>query len=322
MRIAPILFVSACAVKTLPADQTTDSGTPSTTSPFTLSPDLVMEDDANLAYSQEWTLAASEIRANAAEVYLSWEGKPQDAWDVQRADDSYDKLLFLELAATRDEVVERLAIDDLDAVIVNAWEADVAGETDLPLSATGFDPPTQLPEDTATSWLVALVDDAGSRNDVRDGVFLVPRAAQPGINLAIPDTAGSTSWSMLFGNDELRTDSGHERYSLDFGGLTVDGYGKPFDVARVDRVFVGRFEGVDEADDLGGDVLDLQAVASGWWTVGSGGFANVDLALAQDDAGGRFPGFTTDAQWLVGGFCSTCLGPAPMFLGIVVVRDP
>lgn len=322
MRIALLGTLAACTGPGTATDgKVDDTGTPPGPT-FTLPPDLVLEDDGNIAFSQTWTLAASEIHANAAEVFLSWDGKTSDAWGVERAPDSYGRLVFWKLGTTRSDALARLAVDDLDPVVLDRWELDVAGQTDAELSATGFDPPTALVEDDAVSWLLALVDDAGPRDDLRDGVFLVPRVAQPGINLAIPDTAGHTEWSMRFGDDELRTDEGHERYSIDFSALTVNAYGQPFDVARVDRVFVGRFDGVDEADDLGGDLLDLPAVAAGWWTVGTGGFAHVDLAGATDAAGARFPGFTGDAQWLLGGVCTSCLGPAPQFLTIVEVRVP
>jgi hypothetical protein len=320
VRFLPLL--AACTGPTAPADKATDSGTTPTGPTFTLPPDLVLEDDANYAFDQSWELAASEIKANPAEVFLAWDAKATDAWGLERAPDSYGGLALFELSVPRAEVLTRLADDDLDPVVVNTWQVDVAGATEATLSDLGFDATTLLSEDDAVTWLVALTDDVGARTDLRDGVFLVPRAAQPGIILTIPATAGETEWSVRFGNDELRTDSGHERYTVDFSGLTVDAYGKPFDLARTDRVFVARFDGVDEADDLGADVLDLRGVASGFWTVGTGGFGTADLGLATDEAGAAFPGFTSDTQWLVGGECTTCLGPAPQFLAVVDVRDP
>lgn len=305
---------------------TTDASDPHTgtsdPSTFTLSPDLVLDDRDNYAFDQSWTMAASEIKANPATILVSWADVATDAWGVARAADSYDVLTLWKLSTSRPDALARLADDTLDAVIADSWEAPIAGETDAALPDLGLDPATTLVEDDAVTWMLALADDAGPRRDLRDGLFLVPRAAQPGITVSIPEGGASSTWSASFGTDTVRTDSGHDRYSLDFSALTTDAYGQPFDAARVDRVFVGRFDGVDEADDLGRDVLDLPAVAAGFWTVGTGGFGQVDLSLAEDASGARFPGFTTSAAWLVGGVCTSCLGPAPKFLAIVEVRDP
>jgi hypothetical protein len=274
------------------------------------------------AFDQTWTMAASEIKANPATILVSWASVATDAWGVDRGADSYDLLTLWRLSTTRPDALARLADDTLDAVITDRWELGVAGETDAALPDLGLDVTTALTEDAAVTWLLGLADDAGPRRDLRDGLFLVPTATQPGITVAIPQGGASSTWSVRFGTDTVRTDSGHDRYSLDFSGLTTDAYGQPFDVARVDRVFVGRFDTVDEADDLGPDVLGLPSVAAGFWTVGTGGFGQVDLSLAEDASGAAFPGFTTGAAWLVGGVCSSCLGPAPKFLAIVEVRDP
>lgn len=324
MRItAPIAALAACTVPTTPIDPPTADTAASTTAPtFTLSPDLAIDDDANYAFDQSWTMAATQVKANPATILVRWTDKATDAWGAPRDDDSYGALALWKLSIPRSEVLARLSTDTLDAAITDRWSAPVAGETEIALEDLGFDVTAELAVDPAVTWMIALTDDAGSRTDVRDGLFLVPDAAQGGISVTIPEGGAETTWSARFGADTLRTDSGRDRYSLDLSGLTTDAYGEPFAVDAVDRVFVGRFEHVDEADDLGGDVLALSTVAAGWWTVGTGGFAQVDLSLAQDDAGGRFPGFTSDAQWLVGAVCSSCLGPAPKAIAIVEVRDP
>ena len=102
----------------------------------------------------------------------------------------------------------------------------------------------------------------------------------------------------------------------------MDAYGKAFDAARVDELFVGRFDGVVEADDLGADVFDLAAVASGWWTADPNGATQLPLGDCADASGAPFPGFTSGTAWLVGGRCTTCFGPAPMFVAVVDVRQP
>ena len=324
MRILlPIAGLAACTVPTAPLDPTTaDTGATSTGPTFTLPPDLAPADDANYAFDQSWSIAATQIKANPVTLTVGWAGKSTDAWGTARAADSYDTVALWKLSTSRADALARLGTDTLDAVITGRWDAPVAGETSATIPDLGIDVAAELSPDPAVSWLLALADDAGPRLDLRDGLFLIPDPTEGGITATVPEGGARTTWSARFGADTLRTDSGHDRYSLDLAGLTVDAYGQPFAPDAVDRVFVGRFEGVDEADDLGADVLALPDVVAGWWTVGTGGFAQVDLSLATDDAGGRFPGFTSDAQWLVGAICTTCLGPAPKVLVIVEVRDP
>lgn len=316
-----VLAAGCDGTPTPPADAGAGTGDTGTEPTFTLSGDLVIDDRASYTFDQSWSFAAIEVRA-AFEVYVAWDQHLTDAWGEQRAPDSYDLLTLTKLATDREDVMERLANDDLDAVIAGTWSVPVTGRVEAALSdLPGFDPAAELVEDEAVTWLLALADEAGPRIDVRDGLFLTPRIAQTGFRISIP-VAAETTWSVRFGDDALRTDSGQSSYTLTFGDLTVDAYGKPFDLARVDRVFVARFGGVDEADDLGGDVLRLPQVAEGFWTVGTGGFPSVTLDQATSPDGDPFPGFTSDAAWLVGGACTTCLGPAPMFLSVVEVRDP
>ncbi|MCA9488477.1 MAG: hypothetical protein KC621_01095 [Myxococcales bacterium] len=318
MRILlPIAWVG-CGSPT-PTDGSPDTHT-GTTPTFTLSGDLVVTEDASFQYEPEWLFAASNVRANT-EIFLSWDTKTQDAWGEARAADSYGELVLWKVSGSRTDAMSALAVDDLDAIVTGTWRTSVAGQTSARLSDLGLDPATELAEDAGTSWLLALVDAQGGRTDVRDGMFLVPMASELGIQVSFPLTTNHYTWTMRFGDQALRTDAGKSRYTVDWGALTVDSYGKPFEPSRVDEVFVGRFDDVVEADDLGAELLVLADVASGWWTVAPSGTSAV-LSDARDAASGTFPGFEADTSWLVGGRCTTCTGPAPMWLTVVEVRQP
>lgn len=318
MRILLVAALAACGDAYTPTGPTGHSGTPYT---FTLPADLEVLPDATYTYDSEWRIAASEVRA-ATDVLVSWDAKVADAWGVERDPEAFGRLVLVEVAADRVTTMALLADDDLDASTRGTWSAPVAGETTAWLSdLQGFDPPAELVEDPATSWLLLFADEDGARLDLRDAILLTPRADQLGTTLSVPNGAATYTWSARFGNDALRTDEGHPTYTVDWSALTVDAYGKAFDPARVDEVFVGRFDDVAEADDLGGQVLELEAAASAWWTLPSGGTSAV-LSDATDGAGATFPGFTADTSWLVGGRCTTCAGPAPTWLAVVDVRAP
>jgi hypothetical protein len=297
----------------------TDTGTTPT---FTLSTDLLLTDREDYVFDATWQIPSTPIASASPAILLDWSTHTVDATGAERAADSYGILALYEIAATAGEVLERLAIDDLDAVITRTFTAPVEGEDSAELSDLGIDPRTMV-EDATKTWLLALADEDGARTDVRDALVLIPSASTPGILVTIPDGLASYEYRVLLdGNDTLRTDADRGAYTLDWSALTVDAYGKPFAADRIDEVFVGRFDDVIEADDLGGEVLDLAAAASAWWTIDPAGATGVALGDCAGAGGAAFPGFTSGTAWLVGGRCTTCFGPAPMFVAVVDVRQP
>jgi hypothetical protein len=294
-------------------------------STFTLPGDLRLAQRDTYTFTPTWRLAASEIRARA-DLQLQWTEKTVDAWGQARAADSFDTLVLIRARTDRADALDRLSRDDLEPVTTGRWETSIEGRTVAFLSdLEGFDV-ARLREDDSLTWLLLLADLAGPRLDLRDGVILVPKIDRERyIVLPISDGVATTSWETRFPNEPLATDEGHEVYTLAWSDLETDAYGKPSDPGRTDEVFVGRFDQVDEADDLAGQVLELQAAADGWWTWTPPPKAPVGAAVlsdATDGAGERFPGFTADTRWLVGGRCTTCFGPAPLWLAEVEARVP
>lgn len=317
MRILLVTALVACAAPETPPAATDHTGTAPT---FTLPGDLVVGEASNASYEAEWTIAASQLRAEM-DASVSWDRKTADAWGLARAPDTFDLLRLVRAGVTATEATELLALEALGSPIAASWELEVEGLTAARLSDLGGFDPALFAEDPSASWMLQWLDREGPREEVRDALHLTPTEAQPGTTLSVPDGAARYTFAARFGPDELRTDEGHAVYTLDWSGLTTDAYGKPLDPARIDEVFVGRFDDVNEADDLAGDVLDLEAVASAWWTVAPAGTTAI-LTDARDAGGATFPGFTADTSWLVGGRCTTCAGPAPLWLTIVDVRRP
>jgi hypothetical protein len=296
-----------------------DTGTRPT---FTLPTDLVLTDREDYTFDATWLVPSVQVASAPPEIFLDWADHTVDATGAPRAADSYPLLAFYEVAATGSELVQRLADDELDAVITRTFTAAVAGGTSAVISDLGIDPATMVEDDTK-SWLLALADQDGARVDLRDALVIVPTAGATGFVVEIPDGLADYSYLIAMnGTDTIRTDADRGDYSLDWSQLTVDAYGKAFDAGRVDELFVGRFDDVIEADDLGSEVLDLAAVADGWWTLDPAGATGVELGDCLDAGGGRFPGFTAGTAWLVGGRCTSCFGPAPMFVAVVDVRQP
>lgn len=328
MRIAPsivvVTWLAGCAGddgrKIVPI---TETGTTSTT-PFVLPPELYVTDDVIYAYEATWGFANLPVR-EAFELNFQWDALTEDAWGLERAADSYPLLVLLQLAASEPDVEDRLAIDDLEPVITARWDLDVTGRTMAQLSelqqgGTPFDT-ADLVLDPAGTWLLALAEEQGGRLDIRTGLVLLPDPGVSATVVSFPNGGGSYGWTAkIDGQDEIDTSPGHPVYTLDWSGVTTDAYGKAFDPGRGDEVFVARYEDVDEGDDLSDRVLDLEATATGWWSVDPAGATSLTLEQATDSAGAPFPGFEEGVVWLVGERCSTCMGPAPLWITSIRVR--
>lgn len=311
-----IVMLAACTGGTgtpTPTDDT-DTGTPVT---FTLPADLAMTDGENYAIESTWEVPSTQIASAPAQVLVDWSTHTTDVTGATREADSFAYLVLLESQATPSELQDRMGLDDVESVLLRTFALDVYDGTDAVMTDfPGFDPQVDLVEDPAKSWLLGLADATSPKIDLKDAIVLVPTATQPGFVVTIPDGAASFEYLVqIDGIDTLRTDAGHDRYTVDWSALTADAYGKPFDASKVDEVFVARFDDQEEADDLASYVLDLEAVATGYWTVPASG-TSADLTA------GGFPGFEADVPWLVGGLCTPCFGKAPLWMAVVEVRAP
>lgn len=327
MRAALLLAVGLAGC----ADDGTGDGTivPLTTTPtptFTLSADLVALPEHAYVYDASWGFANIQVAAGEDWV-VSWDGLTADAWGEVRDPASYDRLLLMSWALDEPALEQGLGADDIDAASQRVFSLDAAGRTsarmsDLADGGSPLDPATELVEDPARTLLLALVDDAGPRVDLRDGVVVVPLATSSGTLFSIPNGGASHEATIRIEGAPIRTDEGHPEYTIDWSALVTSAYGVPLDPARADELFVGRFEGVDEPDDLVGDLYALDAAATGFWTGPSGGGTSASLSGLKDAGGASFPGFTEGPVWLVGARCTTCLGPAPQWMVAVEARQP
>ena len=105
-------------------------------------------------------------------------------------------------------------------------------------------------------------------------------------------------------------------WTLDWGGLTVDGHGQPLESGLVDQATLGFYEGM-ELGALEAGFLDLESLATRSWSAPMGGETSLDLATLADAEGQPFPGFSGDGRWLFALRCSTCPNPAPLYLTLL-----
>lgn len=293
---------------------------PTTPDTFPLPPAELVVGDGNVhTYEASWLFPTITITPGS-DVYVGWDAVTTDAYGVTWEVGAFPVLALFEVGVARTEMQEHLANDTFDAVLVDAWTLDVDGVTDVALSDfPGFDPIAAFTPDDAKTWLLALCDRQGARLDPRAGLILDPDTAGSGVFIDIPNGVTRFEWSGKLDGDLLRTASGYGAYPVDWSAVTTDGYGQAFDPARADELFVGRYDDVAEADDLAAELLTLEAAATEWWSGPiAGGATDADL-MDLTGTGGGFPGFEGDVAYVVGARCTTCFGPAPLWVAAIDV---
>lgn len=150
-------------------------------------------------------------------------------------------------------------------------------------------------------------------------MFLDPLEASENTEVAFEPACGTLDFSVdLASLAPIALPAEAESWIVDWGGLTVNGLGHPFELSTIDRLMIGNY-----ADwglpDLEEHFLDLQLDASGLWYLDTGGAFSADLATATGDDG-AFPGFSASGSWVLALMCTRCTNPAPLFLTVIEVE--
>ncbi|MEZ4239199.1 MAG: hypothetical protein R3F59_24200 [Myxococcota bacterium] len=283
-----------------------------------LGADLVVTDDSVHTFDAQWILPSATLRADL-DATLTWSAVATDGWGEARDPATFQVAALFRTEASRADTARALAVDQLDALVTDAWTADVAGDTQVRLSALqgpggAFDPAVDLVEDAGATLLFLLCDRDGARLDPRTGLTIEPRQDEAGSVLPVPDAVPRIEWTAALDGDTLRTEATYDDWPLDWSAVTTDGYGQPYDNARADELFLARYDDVDEADDLSARLVDLPATAVDYWTAPLSGTS----AHLSDLAG--FDALASGGIYLVGARCTTCLGPAPLWVAGLEVR--
>ncbi len=103
---------------------------------------------------------------------------------------------------------------------------------------------------------------------------------------------------------------------VDWSGLTRDGLGNELLLSDINSLSVGFYEGASVAD-LEGSFLDLELIATTWWSMDLEAGTGADLSQATTAEGEPFSGFDGDGVYLLALRCTTCYNPAPLFLTVL-----
>lgn len=278
-------------------------------------PSLLEIGDDNIArYEAIWNVGSTEI-AVGEHLIFSWDGLTADASGAERPADGFPLAELLRLGTDLQGLESALALDDLDAVVLDRFVTEADGLTELHTSRfDGFSPSAFSPDDTEI-WLFVLED---RESEPLVALALSPAPSQEGTLVTVGEGISSVSRSFDLDRPELVTASGRSDYSADWSLLTLDGYGRPYDPSRAVELFVGRYDSAFEPDDLTSEIEVLQASASAWWSAQTEGRSSAELSELAG-TGGAFPGFQPDVVYLVGAREGGD-GEAPLWVAGVSVR--
>jgi hypothetical protein len=111
--------------------------------------------------------------------------------------------------------------------------------------------------------------------------------------------------------------AGTAALSLDWGQMTTNALGQPFDTTQITSAVVGHY--TQTAQQLQAQFLDLQTITTEFYRVDTPSGTVLDFTMLKKDGdGSAFPGISSDGTWLVGLICGNCRNPAPWYMTVLV----
>ncbi len=280
---------------------------------------VVFQDDQNYAFTSEITATADVIRSGE-DGTVDWSGLTTDLLgNPMNPSTDLSRIQIAQFSAmTQDEVLAGINDDNLlQSDIAGAVEYPIlAGETDATLTDFGIlgtyvNPSTDIIEGGGTYLVAAISGDSQFR--MFHFFRPVTEAAAAPVTLTADSAALTYTVDLSVGLPIPMTSAGRTR--VDWSALTLGPSGQAIDLPDIDTLTLARY---DEApSDLESDFLHVDALAEEMWSHDVEGWGDWYLDELEDADGVAFDGFNRHGTWLIALRCSTCLNPAPPFLGVI-----
>lgn len=307
----PLAAVALCTLSACGAPEGDDTAAPAVAPCDT----CLLTDDLNYDYAPDLTAPSWQV-APGVDLRVSWADLTTDLLGHALDPASLDRALLLVFPElTPDEILDGLAHDTIDQPDVTLAMTCTPQESrcalsDFHLAGNHLDVHQYLLEGSGT-WLVAPGRE-GEAGIATLALFAAQEGAEPVEERSIAQGEAALQVEVdLAPRGAIAVQEGAFPV-LDWSGLTVDALGNPISLSRTDRLRVGRYD-LDEQE-LEERFLDIELLAVETWEVDTTGQTSWDTARISG-----FPGFTAGDTWLVVLECSTCMNPAPRFLGRVDV---
>lgn len=287
--------------------------------------EIVLSDPQNYLYEIRAD-GTTQTVASGRDTQVDWGDLDEDLLgDVVDPVEAVEAVNVVHFDIPQTDVLEGIACGTLEQADVVAFvsvevrdEQVSAAMSEFSLQGTPVDPEVDIVEDPGGSYLVSASSTGG------DGVvsyygyaFFAPSVGAPDANVLLDPTTSSLEVTVdLASVDPIQMPDGRLPV-IDWSALDTGSCGA-IDLSNIDTLSIQRFDiGLEELQD---DFVHADALASATWLQREGvaGYGDFDLDdLDENGQGESFDGIDADHTWLLAFSCSTCLSPAPPFVGVL-----
>ena len=307
--ISFVLVLSACG---RPADDTgeaiRDCGDP-----------CLLSDENNYAYSSQLDVDVVTLQSYA-DVEITWPDLSTDLLGDPIAPDDITKVtlvVFKDLSPS--EVAAALADDTAKQSDVALYQVCTPTGATCKLSEFGLfgsypGVPQYFAEGTGT-WLLVL----GREGETGGAAMVMMQASDASAETSVvvdDDTFSLSVTADLTSARPVGLPVGPTP-TLDWSGLTRDGFGHDLDVRTIDRLEIGRYDA--PLSELQLQFVALEQLATARWTADTTGAVSIALDNLSGDT--AFDGIDADNTWLLALGCSSCISPAPRYMAVLAPPD-
>ena len=296
-----------------------DSGTTSTVPTGPPPTELLLTDANNFAYTGALDVPSART-ADAVDLRFDWSALTTDMLchdlDPVADVDNLSMLYFPNLSEA--EIEAGMQANALIQVDLGAYVSRPVGdETAAQLSeftffGTDVDAEAQYVDSTGT-YLLLITTGTTIGVGTRTLTFLDPDPTATLTDVNLVDNCDIVDFDAdLLSLEPVRVRVGGP-WQLDWSALTRDGQGNALDLGTIDRVMLGRYEGVS-AEQLQANFLDFEQLASETWSLELTAGATADLSALVGVDGAPFVDLSAPGIWFLALRCSLCANPAPVFL--------
>jgi len=277
-----------------------------------------LTDAQNYAFSS--TITADAQVVGPGEMTVDWSGLSPDL--LGRDIDPATQVDHLQVVRYGSKTVPEL-LDAINAdALLQSWvtgyvtydndnDATAASISDFDFLGAIIDPDAEIY--SGPGYLLNAADDdvVGYRGL---GFFVVDDASDNHTIYLASDSASLDYTVDLESAERVQVGEADSHYAT-WINLTTAGTGSEIKLSELDQLMLAWYE--EDLSELEGDFLNLEGMADEMYQQDISGLAGFELLDMVSSDGQSFAGFTGDGTWVLALRCTTCINPAPPFLGVM-----
>ena len=279
---------------------------------------LDLQDVQNYSLQSD-IVAENLITPSGVDMPVEWSGLTTDLQGREMDPTTeIDELRIIRFGSlTQEEIMEGIATDSLKQADITGFVnySPEGGETSCMLTDFAFfntpvDPAEHVAEGMGTYLFTALT----GTYDYRMFTFFEPLESVDEGGLSLNSASAVLTLTVDLGVSEFIPLEKTHHYIIDWSGLTLDGYGHDLETSNIDQLMLARY--TQSMEELEQDFVYLDGLGEETYQADVEERGEFDLMEATTTDGQAFEGFDGEGTWILALFCSTCVNPAPLFLGI------